>query len=85
MGEGGGRLLLHTVLFMLSDVCTLVYLLRDFSLGETRQDVFQDKTLGFVLYVLVFYVVVCVFSYFDVVPVHTKNNTKADIKNYFVC
>ena len=27
---------------------------------------------------------VCV-SYFDVVPVHTKNNTKADIKNYFVC
>ena len=31
MGEGGG-LLLHTVLFLLSDVHTLVYLLRDFSL-----------------------------------------------------
>ena len=23
------------------------------------------------------------FSYFDVVPVHTKNNTKADIKKLF--
>ena len=35
MGEwgGGGGLLLHTVLFLLSDVRTLVYLLRDFSLG----------------------------------------------------
>ena len=33
MGEGGGGLLLHTVLFLLSDVHTLVYLLRDFSLG----------------------------------------------------
>ena len=33
MGEGGGGgLLLHTVLFLLSDVRTLVYLLRDFSL-----------------------------------------------------
>ena len=30
---GGGRLLLHTVLFLLPDVRTLVYLLRDFSLG----------------------------------------------------
>ena len=30
---GGGGLLLHTVLFLLPDVCTLVYLLRDFSLG----------------------------------------------------
>ena len=31
-GRGGGGLLLHTVLFLLSDVRTLVYLLRDFSL-----------------------------------------------------
>ena len=29
---GGGGLLLHTVVFLLSDVRTLVYLLRDFSL-----------------------------------------------------
>ena len=45
----------------------------------------SGQDIGIVLYVLVYYVVVCVFSYFDVVPVHTKNNTKADIKNYFVC
>ena len=92
-GGGGGGLLLNTVLFLLSDARTLVYLLQDFLLwgggggggeGENisvrQQTAFQDKTLGFILYVLVCYVAVFVFWYFDIVPVHSKNNTKADIK-----
>ena len=54
-----------------------------FASGGSASDSISGQNVGICI-VCFGLLVVFVFSYFDILPTHTKNYTKADIKKYLV-